>query len=76
MDDGEPQSSILGPLFYTLFTNKLPEVIHDQLGQQEGDPAHDIKSWPAFNYLDEENGSICCYADYTPVQAQNILLLV
>ena len=35
VNSGVPQGSILGPLFYTLFTNELPEVIHDQLLQQQ-----------------------------------------
>ena len=26
---GVPQGSILGPIFYTLFTNELPEIVHD-----------------------------------------------
>ena len=49
---GVHEGSILGPMLYTLFTNELPEVIHDhdhgQLGgQDKGDGQEE--GWPAYN---------------------------
>ena len=61
---GVPQGSILGPIFYTLFTNELPEVIHDQ---QATDPP--VSQCPVYHLKDKNNGSICCYADDTTFTA-------
>ena len=68
VNSGVPQGSILGPLFYTLFTNELPEVIHDQLLQQPhqaGQQDQDERKGPSYHLGDADNGSICCYADDT-----------
>ena len=47
-----------GLFFYTLFTNELPEVIHDHAEvHQEG--------WPNFNLSCKTCGDVCCYADDT-----------
>ena len=45
--------SILGPLLYIIFTNELPELVHDHGAQ--GTKPYNMKCTPC--------GNLCCYAD-------------
>ena len=53
LTSGVPIGSILSQLMYTIFTNELPEVIHD----------HDPPVGSIFNTNCQSCGTVSCYAD-------------
>ena len=58
LEAGVPQGSILGPIFYTIFTNELPQVVHE-----DDCPMRRIVGGSMFSIQCQECGGMCCYAD-------------
>jgi hypothetical protein len=52
---GVPQGSILGAIFYTIFTNEHSEVVHDLTSCTQQLSA----DWPAYNLNCKSFGNIC-----------------
>ena len=58
LEAGVPQGSILGPIFYTIFTNELPQVVHEA-----SCPLREVEGAAMFTIQCQECGGVCCYAD-------------
>ena len=55
---GVHQGSILGPIFNTIFTNELPQVVHEA-----SCPLTHAEEAALFTIQCQECGGVCCYVD-------------
>ena len=71
LEAGVPQGTP-GPIFYTIFTNELPQVVHEV-----NCPHRELEEAAIFSIQCQECGGVCCYADdstYTAVGSDTVEL--
>ena len=58
LEAGVPQGSIIGPIYYTIFTNKLLQVVYEADCPLRHDPEAEL-----FTINCQECGELCSYVD-------------
>ena len=70
LEAGVSQGSILGPVLCTIFTNELPQVVHE-----DSFPVQEVEGGSLFSIQCQECGGVCCYADDSTYSVQEMILL-